>query len=46
MSEDNTLYSSIDKEQLISMIHFHEKRDEASKKETEERKLSILTSCV
>lgn len=30
MSED---YSSIDKFQLISMIHFFEKRDEESKKE-------------
>jgi anaerobic ribonucleoside-triphosphate reductase len=30
MSED---YSSIDKSQLISMIHFFEKRDEESKKE-------------
>lgn len=34
-SEDNTLYSSKDKPQLISMIHFLEKRDEASKKENE-----------
>ena len=32
MSED---YASIDKEQLISMIHFLEKRDEESKKENE-----------
>jgi len=32
MSED---YSSIDKSQLISMIHFFEKRDEESKKENE-----------
>ena len=30
MSDD---YSSIDKSQLISMIHFFEKRDEESKKE-------------
>lgn len=30
--EDNTLYASIDKPQLISMIHFLEKRDEESKK--------------
>ena len=35
MSED---YTSIDKAQLISMIHFLEKRDEASKKENEELK--------
>ena len=34
-SEGNTLYSSKDKPQLISMIHFLEKRDEASKKENE-----------
>ena len=32
MSED---YKSIDKPQLISMIHFLEKRDEASKMENE-----------
>ncbi len=31
-------YTSIDKAQLISMIHFLEKRDEASKKENEELK--------
>ena len=35
MSED---YASIDKAQLISMIHFLEKRDEESKKENEELK--------
>ena len=35
MSEDN---ASIDKSQLISMIHFLEKRDEASKKENEDLK--------
>lgn len=35
MSED---YASIDKAQLISMIHFLEKRDEASKKENLELK--------
>ena len=35
MSEDN---ASMDKTQLISMIHFLEKRDEESKKETEELK--------
>ena len=35
MSEDN---ASIDKAQLISMIHFLEKRDEASKKENLELK--------
>ena len=35
MSED---YSSMNKAQLISMIHFLEKRDEASKKENEELK--------
>lgn len=35
MSED---FSSIDKDQLISMIHFLEKRDEESKKENEELK--------
>ena len=32
-SEDNTLYSSITKPQLISMIHFLEKRDEEQKQE-------------
>ena len=31
-------YTSMDKAQLISMIHFLEKRDEASKKENEELK--------
>ena len=31
-------YDSMDKSQLISMIHFLEKRDEASKKENEELK--------
>ena len=31
-------YASMDKTQLISMIHFLEKRDEESKKETEELK--------
>jgi prefoldin subunit 5 len=35
MSED---YSSMNKAQLISMIHFLEKRDEASKKENDELK--------
>ncbi len=40
-SEDNTLYSSKDKPQLISMIHYLEKRDEASKKENEELKVLI-----
>ena len=35
MSED---YSSMDKAQLISMIHFLEKRDEESKKENLELK--------
>lgn len=35
MSED---YASMDKAQLISMIHFLEKRDEASKKENQELK--------
>ena len=35
MSEDN---ASIDKAQLISMIHFLEKRDKASKKENLELK--------
>lgn len=35
MSED---YASIDNAQLISMIHFLEKRDEASKKENLELK--------
>lgn len=38
MNEDNTLYASTDKPQLISMIHFLEKRDEASKKENEDLK--------
>ena len=36
-------YDSMDKSQLISMIHFLEKRDEASKKENEELK-ELLTS--
>ena len=31
-------YTSMDKAQLISMIHFLEKRDEASKKENEDLK--------
>ena len=35
MSED---YSSMNKPQLISMIHFLEERDEASKKENEDLK--------
>ncbi len=35
MSKD---YASIDKEQLISMIHFLEERDEERKKENEELK--------
>ena len=35
MSED---YASMDKTQLISMIHFLEKRDEESKKENDELK--------
>lgn len=35
MSED---YSSMNKAQLISMIHFFEKRDEASKQENQELK--------
>ena len=35
MSED---YASMNKAQLISMIHFLEKRDEESKKENEELK--------
>ena len=38
MSED---YASMDKAQLISMIHFLEKRDEASKKENLELKKLI-----
>jgi len=37
-SEDNTLYSSKDKPQLISMIHYLEKRDEEGKKENEQLK--------
>jgi chromosome segregation ATPase len=35
MNED---YASMDKPQLISMIHFHEKRDEESKQENLELK--------
>ena len=35
MSEDKSLYASIDKVQLISLIHFLEKRDEESKKEND-----------
>ena len=31
-------YTSMEKDQLISMIHFLEKRDEASKKENENLK--------
>ena len=38
MSEDKSLYASMDKFQPISMIHFLEERDEASKKENEELK--------
>lgn len=38
MSEDKSLYALMDKSQLISMIHFHEKRDEESKKENLELK--------
>lgn len=36
--EDNTLYASMDKPQLISMIHFLEERDEENKKENLELK--------
>ena len=36
MNEDNTLYASIDKDQLISMIHFLEKRDEEQMQENQE----------
>jgi len=32
---DNSLYVSMDKPQLISMIHYLEKRDEEGKKENE-----------
>lgn len=38
MNEDNTLYASTDKPQLISMIHFLEKRDEEQKQENLELK--------
>lgn len=33
MNEDNTLYASTDKAQLISMIHFLEEREEEQKQE-------------
>ena len=39
----NSLCDEMDKAQLISMIHFLEKRDEESKKENEELK-ELLTS--
>lgn len=38
MSDKTSLYASITKDQLISMIHFLEKRGEESKKENEELK--------
>ena len=38
MSDETSLYASITKDQLISMIHFLEKRGEESKKENEELK--------
>ena len=41
MPNVNSLYVSMDKPQLISMIHFLEKRDEASKKENLELKKLI-----
>lgn len=36
MNEDNTLYASTDKPQLISMIRFLEKRDDEQKQENQE----------
>lgn len=38
MSEETSLYASITKDQLISMIHFLEKRGEESKKESDDLK--------
>ena len=38
MNEDNTLYASMGKTQLISMIHFLEKRDEEQTQENLELK--------
>ena len=38
MSDETSLYASITKDQLISMIRFLEKRGEDSKKENEELK--------
>ena len=38
MSDETSLYASISKDQLISMIHFLEKRGEESKKESDDLK--------
>ena len=38
MNEDNTLYASTDKPQLISMIHFLEEREEEQRQENQELK--------
>ena len=38
MSDETSLYASITKDQLISMIHFLEKRGEESKKESDDLK--------
>ena len=38
MSDETSLYASITKDQLISMIHFFEKRGEESKKESDDLK--------
>ena len=38
MSDEASLYASITKDQLISMIHFLEKRGEESKKESDDLK--------
>ena len=41
MSDETSLYASITKEQLISMIHFLEKRGEESKKESDDLKVLL-----
>lgn len=38
MSDETSLYASITKDQMISMIHFLEKRGEESKKESDDLK--------
>ena len=38
MSDETSLYASITKDQLISMIHFLEKRGEESRKESDDLK--------